>query len=90
MIDPLELKPIRTGAVAQALDMCDRYRLLNDPEQAESICLDVVDAEPDNQRALITLILSMSDQFALSETSSRVSLARGYLARLEDEYHRIY
>ena len=31
-----------------------RYRLLNDPEQAESICLDILEVEPGNQEALVT------------------------------------
>ena len=53
-----------------------RYRLLNDPEQAESICLDILDVEPDNQEALVTLILALTDQFGVSEPPPSVAQVR--------------
>ena len=57
------LKPIDPAAVPAALQQAERYRLLNEPEEAESICLDVLAVEPDNQQALVMLLLSLTDQF---------------------------
>ena len=51
-----ELKPLHADALARALEKANHYRLLNEPRMAESICLDLLGAEPDNQQALVTLI----------------------------------
>jgi hypothetical protein len=56
-------KVISTDAVAKAVEKAEHYRLLNDPEQAESICLDVLAVAPDHQIALRVLLLAMTDQF---------------------------
>ncbi len=58
-----ELKPISQGGIAEALEKAERYRLLNEPSLAESICLDVLHIDPDNQPALIMLLLALTDQF---------------------------
>ena len=67
-----------------------RYRLLNDPEQAESICLDILEVDPDNQEALVTLILALTDQFGVTEPPPTVAQVREYVARLDSEYQRHY
>ncbi len=41
----------------------ERYRLLNEPAEAESICLDALAMEPDNHEALVTLLLALTEQF---------------------------
>ena len=56
------LKPISHDSVAGALAKAERYRLLNEPSEAESICRDILEIEPDNQQALINLILALTDQ----------------------------
>ena len=53
-----ELKPLPPDRIAEALDRAQRYRLLNEPDNAESICLDVLEVEPENQEALILVLLS--------------------------------
>ena len=58
-----ELKHIGPEAIPAALDKAERYRLLNQPDAAESICEDVLAVDPDNQPALITLLLALTDQF---------------------------
>ena len=58
-----ELKKLSTEAVPSALERAKHYRLLNEPGAAESICLDILEVEPENQEALINLILAMSDRF---------------------------
>src|ERR1035438_7075613 len=56
------LKPISHDSVHGALAKAERYRLLNEPGEAESICRDILDIEPDNQQALTSLILALTDQ----------------------------
>jgi len=83
------LKPIAAAAIPTALDKAEHYRLLNDSSAAESICLDVLDVEPDNQRALVTLLLAITDQIA-EELTTGVTRARALLPRLTDDYRRHY
>lgn len=86
-----ELKPITRDGVAAALHKAERYRLLNEPMAAESICRDVLECDPGNQQALIMLVLSMSDQFATGEEmTAGVRAARDVLAQVTDEYKRAY
>lgn len=82
-----ELKPISQGGVAEALEKAERYRLLNEPSLAESICLDVLHIDPDNRRALIMLLLALTDQFGHGVAPAR---AREILPRLKGEYERHY
>ncbi|HEX8950195.1 MAG TPA: hypothetical protein VF945_00045, partial [Polyangia bacterium] len=84
-----ELKRIRQAALPAALAKAERYRLLNEPEQAESICRDVLAVEPKDQTALVTLLLSLTDQFRAQSTTS-VRRAEEVLAQLTDEYQRVY
>jgi hypothetical protein len=58
-----ELKPLSKEAIPAALEKAVRYRLLNEPAEAESICLDVLQADPDNQEAIVTLLLALTDRF---------------------------
>ena len=58
-----ELKPLSRDAVDAALAKAERYRFLNEPGEAESICLDILAVDPANQAALITLLLALTDQF---------------------------
>jgi hypothetical protein len=58
-----QLKPLSRDAIPGALAKAERYRLLNEPGEAESICLDVLQIEPSNQDDLVTLILALTDQF---------------------------
>ena len=84
-----ELKPLSPDAVPAALDKAEHYRLLNEPEEAESICVDVLEVDPDNQRALITLLLARTDQFD-EGSPSLLKLAREVLPRLQGEYEQAY
>lgn len=82
-----ELKPLSRDAIPEALEKAHRYRLLGEPSQAESICLDVLRLEPANQEALITLLLAISDQFEAGVSPSR---AREVLQSLPGDYERAY
>ncbi len=83
-----QLKPLTKEAVGRALEKAERYRLLNEPEQAESICLDILDVDPDNQKALATLVLARTDQFL--HMAGGPEAARGLLPRLREAYERAY
>jgi hypothetical protein len=84
------LKMIEAGGIPHALDKAERYRLLNDPAQAESICRDVLMVDRDNQDALRTLILALSDQFGSHAAEGAAAEARGHIHQLRDEYERFY
>ena len=85
----LELKPISKEGIPAALEKAERYRIIGDPSSAESICLDVLLVDPENQQALITLLLAMTDQFA-EGPGEGVRRAREVVPRLKDEYKRAY
>lgn len=84
-----DLKHIAAEAIPAALDKAERYRLLNQPDAAESICEDVLAIEPDNQPALISLLLALTDQFRHGEREC-VQHALELLPRLHGEYERDY
>jgi hypothetical protein len=84
-----ELKPIHKEAVPSALEKARHYRLLNEPGAAESICLDILRVEPDNQEALVTLVLAMSDRFVRDYAIGDAQI-QDYLSRIADEYERAY
>jgi hypothetical protein len=84
-----QLKPITQDGVAAALARAERYRLLNEPEAAESICLDVLLLVPDNQEALIDLLLARTDLISRG-VGGALARAREVLPRLKEEYDRAY
>jgi hypothetical protein len=83
------LKPITPAGLAAALQKAERYRLLNDAVAAESICLDVLEIDADNQEALVSLVLSITDQLD-HELTEGVARARKVLPRIADDYERTY
>ena len=89
MRERYELKRISSGGVSAALQKAERYRIINDPTSAESICLDVLAVEPRNQEALVTLLLATTDQFAQAPAEG-ARRARELLPGLADEYKRMY
>jgi hypothetical protein len=83
-----ELKALSPEAVPRALAKAERYRLLNEPSEAESICLDALRIDPDNQEAITALLLALTDQFDHDRTC--VAEAWDAVDRLRDEYERTY
>lgn len=81
-------KPISHDSVAGALAKAERYRLLNEPTEAQSICRDILEIEPANQAALVNLILALTDD--ISEDPRAFTEAVPLSARLESEYDRAY
>src|SRR6476660_8641977 len=84
-----ELKQLSTNAIPSALEKAERYRLLNEPAEAESICLDVLAADPENQQALIMLLLAVTDRFSKSYGVSDTQ-AKQILTRIRGEYEHSY
>ena len=82
-------KPITKEGIPAALQKAERYRVINDPTSAESICLDVLAVSPEHQQALVTLLLAITDQFGPAPTEG-ARRAREVLPRLQDEYKRAY
>jgi tetratricopeptide (TPR) repeat protein len=82
-------KPIHGDAVKAALEKALWYRALNEPLEADSICRDVLAVDPDNQEAIATLLLALTDQFG-SGLPGKVREARELAARLRSEYERDY
>ena len=84
-----ELKHISPAAIPRALAKAERYRLLNEPWEAERICFDVLLIEPDNQEALVTLLLALTDAFSESRGVD-VRRPTEILARLRDPFEQYY
>jgi hypothetical protein len=85
----MNLKPLSREGIPAALEKANRYRLLNEPGNAESICLDILEVEPENQQAVITLLLAMTDRigkgYAVGDTQ-----IRDVLKRVKGDYERAY
>lgn len=90
MTDEFELRSISHNAVGNAIDKAKHYRLLNQPAEAESICRDVLQVEPDNQEAIIVLVLALTDQFGEGGTSGALRQAHEQVAQLTDPYLSTY
>ncbi len=84
-----ELKLLSRDAIPAALEKAHRYRLLNEPEQAVSICEDILHLDPENQQALTTLLLALTDRFTDTRPVSPQQV-RVLLPRLHGEYDRLY
>ena len=83
------LKPLSQEAIPAALEKANKYRLLNEPGAAESIYLDILAVDPDNQEALKNIVLAMSDRFGKDYAVGDTNVNE-YLAKLSDEYQRAY
>lgn len=83
-----ELKKISADSIREALSKVERYRLLNEPKLAESICLDILAAVSNNQQALIALLLARTDQFDSDNRNAKG--AHEVLEQIKGEYERAY
>jgi hypothetical protein len=84
-----KLKKITKRGVPAALKRAERYRLLNEPSDAESICLDVLDIDPANRDAKVLLLLARTDQFE-DRLTEAFDEARAVLDMLRDQYSKDY
>jgi tetratricopeptide (TPR) repeat protein len=84
-----KLKRISNNGIAQAIAKAELYRYLAEPEEAESICRDILAVEGDNQVALRMLGLAISDQLSGGRLD-RWSEAESVFQSLTDLYERFY
>jgi hypothetical protein len=82
------LKHISTSGIAEAVAKAELYRSLGEPEEAESICRDILSVEPQHQFALRLLGLALTDQFSGGADRSRETEA--IFKQLADPYERLY
>src|SRR6516164_4651625 len=84
-----QLKAISKSGIGEALAKVELYRYLNEPEESESICRDILAVEPKQQLALRLLGLSITDQF-LGGGSDRYREVEEIFGKLADPYERLY
>ena len=84
-----KLKTISRVGIPEAISKVGLYRSLNEPEEAESICRDILAAEPEHQLAQRLLGLAITDQFC-GDASDRYGEVEGLFLRLTDRYERLY
>jgi hypothetical protein len=82
-----ELKSISVQSIPEAFAKVERYRLLNEPTLAESICLDILAIVPNHQQALISLLLARTDQFHFQIPAKT---AQEILPKIQGDYERSY
>jgi hypothetical protein len=84
-----KVKRISTAGIAEAISKAELYRSLNEPEEAESICRDILAIEPHHQLATRLLGLALTDQFT-GHGSDRYRETEEVFLELEDPYERLY
>src|SRR5580704_7123042 len=78
-----KLKYISPAGIPVAIAKAELYRSLNEPEEAESICRDILNIEPQHQLALRLLGLALTDQF-IGGASDRYQEAEQTFQKLND------
>jgi len=84
-----QLKSISKAGIAEALAKAELYRYLNEPEESESICRDILAVDPQQQFGLRLLCLSITDQFT-GGVSDRCPEAQEAFEKLADKYEQLY
>jgi tetratricopeptide (TPR) repeat protein len=83
------IKRISSAGIGEAIVKAELYRSLNEPEEAESICHDILAIEPQHQLAVRLLGLALTDQFT-GRNSDRYREAEEIFRQLSDPYERLY
>jgi hypothetical protein len=83
-----QLKKISKDSIPAALEKAERYRFLNEPALAESICSDILEVDPQNIRAVTIMILAITDQFGTS--SEDLNHAMQLVHWFPGDYERLY
>jgi len=87
--DKFELRPLSADAIEAAMEKMKRYRLLNEPDDAESICRDILGLDPDHRDARVSLLLCLTDQFEIG-LAGRMTEAIEIAESLADPYDQLY
>jgi hypothetical protein len=83
------LKTISKAGIPEAISKIELYRSLNEPEEAESICRDILAVQPEHQLALRLLGLAITDQFR-GDPSDRYGEVEKLFQGLVEPYERLY
>ncbi len=89
MSEHFKLKPISREAIPRAVQKAERYRLINQSWDAESICRDILDIDPTNQQVLVMFVLALTDQLA-DDHGRIIAAVRDTLPRISNAYQRAY
>jgi tetratricopeptide (TPR) repeat protein len=84
-----KLKSISKAGISEATAKVELYRYLNEPEEAESICRDILAIDPQNQLALRLLGLAITDQF-VGGSPDRYREVEETFQKLSERYERLY
>lgn len=84
-----KLRTLSREAIPIALEKADRYRLLKEPLEAQSICRDILEIDPQNQQALVTLFLALTDSFK-QQLNPAFQQAEELLRQLGDQFCKAY
>src|SRR3979411_2750081 len=84
-----KLKTISKAGIPEAISKTELYRSLNEPEEAESICRDILAVEPEHQLVLRLLGLAITDQFC-GDPSDRYREVETLFQALVEHYERLY
>lgn len=84
-----KLKAISKAGIPEAVAKAELYRYLNEPEEAESICRDILAIEPAQQLALRLLGLAITDQFR-GDAADRYLEAQKIFQKLANRYENLY
>jgi hypothetical protein len=84
-----KLKTISKAGIPEAISKAELYRSLNEPEEAESICRDILAVEPEHQMAIRLLGLAITDQFC-GDATDRSAEVEHLFERLVERYERLY
>ena len=85
----LTMKRLPRASLEAALAKAEHYRDLNQPEEAESICRDVLDVDASSQRAWKLLGLALTDRLPTHKVGLLEQAVEAF-ERLSDEYERVY
>ncbi len=85
-----KLKTISKAGIPEAISKVELYRSLNEPEEAESICRDILAVEPEHQLALRLLGLAITDQFCGDCVGSLRKKRKNFSRDSADRYERLY
>ena len=83
------LKSISKAGIAEATAKVELYRYLNEPEEAESICRDILVVDAEHQLARRMLGLAITDQFT-GAAGDRYAEAQSIFQTLRDPYESNY
>ena len=86
---PHQLKSISKPGIPEAIAKAELYRYLNEPEEAESICRDILAVDENHQLARRMLGLAITDQFT-GGAADRYAEVQSIFASLRDPYERNY